>query len=154
MELNTTVELNNGKIGTIQSKFINRGTLSYEFECEGVRTCITNADIQSVIMPAPIPSVTPECLPPAMGTASPESKADFVVGVALNERKFADARGILESEIAALEQQIQEKRNTIKTLDKTYKGAIAEAHKLLKRGLCMEAAVAQVKSLFPGYASR
>lgn len=154
MELNTTVELNSGKIGTIQSKFINRGVLSYEFECEGVRTCITNADIQSVIMPAPLPSVAPEHLPPAMGTASPESKAEFVVGVALSERKFAEARGILESEIETLERQIQEKRNTIKTLDKTYKGAIVEARKLLRKGLCMEAVVAQVKSLFPGYASR
>jgi len=153
MELNTTVELQNGRIGTIVGKMLYQGRLAYEFDCEGVRTCIRQGDIVAVHNAKPLPSVA-DTIPPVLAQPSFDSQAEYAFQTSLDERKFASERTILETEIKAHQEAIQQRLESIKSLERMRKSARLESRKLLKRGFCVEAVIAQLRAVFPRYALR
>ena len=154
MDINSTVELRDGRIGQIVSKFLYKARANYEVACEGVRVCVTLDDIAGVIANRPMPSIAPDCPAPVLGTPSLESRTEYAFSTALDERKFAQERARLESEIAAHKAAIAERLESIKTLERTEKRARQESRKMLNKGLCVEAVIAQLRSLFSTYATR
>lgn len=152
MDINSTVELRDGRIGEIKGKFLYRNRPTYEVECEGVRSCVSAEDITGVIAErkpsnAPIPA-------PVLGTPSLESRTEYAFSTALDDRKFAQERANLENEIAQYKATIYEKQTSIRALEKLEKQARGESAKMLRKGLCVEAVIAQLRALFPRYAAR
>lgn len=152
MDINSTVELRDGRIGEIKGKFLYRNRPTYDVECEGVRSCVSAGEIASVIAkhrPSDVPPPAPK-----LGMPSLESRTEYAFATALDDRKFAQERANLESEIVQYKAMISEKQTSIRALEKLEKQARGESAKMLRKGLCVEAVIAQLRALFPRYAAR